>query len=191
VKNPFLIGAQIYLRPLERGDAPLFVSWINDPEVRHTLLRYWPLSLQAEEEFLDKLNRSEHDLALGIAVRQTDRLIGAAGLHQIDYRNRHTSFGILIGEKGEWGKGYGTEATALMVRYAFETLNLNRVWLHVYEDNQRGIRSYEKVGFLKEGVLRQENYRAGRYGNTLTMAILRDEWQARNNIADCRLQIAD
>src|SRR5206468_7752591 len=77
-----------------------------------------------------------------------------------------------------WGKGYGTEATRLMVQYAFDTLNLNRVWLHVLEYNERGIRCYEKVGFKKEGLLRQEHFRDGRYWDTHLVAILRDEWLA-------------
>jgi RimJ/RimL family protein N-acetyltransferase len=178
MKNPFLIGAKVYLRPLERADAPVLLPWFNDPEVTRTLLRYRPLNLQEEEAFLDRMSESEHDLALGVVVRANDQLVGATGFHHMDFRNRHCSFGISIGEKSEWGKGYGTEATALMVQYAFDTLNLNRVWLHVYEYNQRGLRAYEKVGFKREGVLRQECYREGRYWDTIVMAILRDEWEA-------------
>jgi ribosomal-protein-alanine N-acetyltransferase len=178
MQNPFLIGAKVYLRPLEREDAPVVLPWFNDPEVTRTLLRYRPLNLREEEAFLDSVAQSEHDLALGVAVRATDELVGVTGFHHMDFRNRHCSFGISIGAKGEWGKGYGTEATGLMVQYAFDTLNLNRVWLHVYEYNQRGLRAYEKVGFKREGVLRQDCYREGRYWDTIVMAILRDEWEA-------------
>lgn len=178
MKSPFLIGAKVYLRPLEREDAALLVPWFNDPEITRHLLRHRPLTLRDEEVFLEKLGQSEHDLALGVAVRTTDQLIGVTGFHHLDFKDRHCSFGISIGEKGEWGKGYGTEATALMVQYAFDTLNLNRVWLHVFEYNQRGIRAYEKVGFKREGVLRQQCYREGRYWDVFVMAILRDEWEA-------------
>jgi RimJ/RimL family protein N-acetyltransferase len=174
--NPFLIGSKVYLRPLERADAPLLVPWMNDHEVTRNLRRYLPLSLREEEAFIEKLGKDEHGFVVGIASRETDRLLGGTGLHQIDFRNRHAQFGIFIGDNAEWGKGYGTEATWLMVKYAFETLNLNRVWLHVYEDNQRGIRAYEKVGFRQEGVLRQDTFRDGRYWNTIVMAVLRDEW---------------
>ena len=72
-----------------------------------------------------------------------------------------------------------TEATRLITGYAFETLNLNRVALRVYEDNERGVKAYEKVGFKREGVLRQDIYREGRYWNTFLMSILREEWTAR------------
>jgi RimJ/RimL family protein N-acetyltransferase len=175
MKNAFLIGTKIYLRPLEREDAKQCASWFNHPEITRTLLIYRPVNLRFEEEFIDKALQSEHDLVLGIALQDSDRLIGGTGLHRIDFKDRHASFGITIGEKEEWGKGYGTEATRLMVQYAFETLNLNRVWLHVYEYNQRGMRVYEKIGFQKEGVLRQDTYREGRYWDTIVMAILREE----------------
>jgi diamine N-acetyltransferase len=181
VQNPFLIGTQVYLRPLELADAPTVAPWINDPDVRATLLMYRPINQQFEEGFIGTIYKSEHDLALGISLPRSDRLIGVVGLHQIDFKNSHAQFGMLIGEKQEWGKGYGTEATSLMVAYAFGTLNLNRVWLHVYSDNSRGIRAYERVGFQREGLLRQENYRDGRYGDTIAMAILRQEWAPRTD----------
>jgi RimJ/RimL family protein N-acetyltransferase len=176
--NPFLIGTKIYLRPVEREDAKQCVAWFNNPEITRTLLTHRPINLRAEEEFIDKALQSEHALVLGIAILGSERLIGVTGLKDIDYRNRHAGFGITIGEKEEWGKGFGTEATRLVVRHAFETLNLNRVWLHVYEYNERGLRSYEKVGFQREGVLRQETYREGRYWDTIVMAILRADWEA-------------
>jgi RimJ/RimL family protein N-acetyltransferase len=179
MQNPFLIGTKIYLRPVEREDARQCVAWFNHPEITRTLLTHRPINLRAEEQFIDKALQNERDLVLGIATLASDRLIGVTGLKDIDYRNRHAGFGITIGEKEEWGKGYGTEATRLVVAHAFETLNLNRVWLHVYEYNERGIRSYEKVGFQKEGILRQETYREGRYWDTIVMAILREEWDAR------------
>ena len=124
-----------------------------------------------------KERKDEQTVVLGIVVKETDLLIGSAGLHQIHFKDRHAEFGILIGEKSAWGKGYGTEVTALMTGYGFATLNLNRVWLRVHEDNQRGIKAYEKVGFKREGVLRQHKYREGRYVDVVVMGILREEWQ--------------
>jgi RimJ/RimL family protein N-acetyltransferase len=176
MKNAFLIGTTVYLRPLEREDAERVVPWFNDATVIRSTLRYRPLSCRGEEEFLDRLATSETDIAMGIVVRETEKLVGVTGFHGLDFKNRGAGFGIVIGEKEEWDKGYGTEATGLMIDYAFATLNLNRVWLHVIAYNERGIRAYEKVGFKKEGVLRQEHYREGRYWDTVTMAILREEW---------------
>jgi RimJ/RimL family protein N-acetyltransferase len=179
MRNPFLIGTSIYLRAMERADAPTFISYISDPEIRRFLRAYRPIGLAEEEAFIDQATRDKDGLALAIVLRQDDRVIGMTGLNQMDYRNRHCAFGITIGDTSEWGKGHGTEATRLVVGHAFETLNLNRVWLHVYEYNPRGMRAYEKVGFRREGVLRQDTYRDGRYWDTIVMGVLREEWEAQ------------
>jgi RimJ/RimL family protein N-acetyltransferase len=180
--NPFLIGERIYLRPLERDDAAAVAGWLNDPEVNRTILHAHPLSVQAEQNWLAKLAESQENIALAIVLQDGDRLLGVTGLHQFDGRNRHASFGITVGVKEEWGKGHGTAATELMVRHAFETLNLNRVWLHVLTTHDRGIRAYERVGFKREGVLRQHLYREGKYQDILSMAILREDWDARFDV---------
>jgi RimJ/RimL family protein N-acetyltransferase len=177
MKNAYLIGETVYLRPLERADAAMAQGWLLDPEVRRQIRQYNPLTLQSEEEYIAKLGQSPHDVGLVIVLRGDDRPIGLCGLHDLDVKNRSVQLGILLGVKELWGKGHGTEATRLLIRHAFDTLNLNRVWLHVYEDNARGIRAYEKAGFKKEGVLRQDNFRDGKYADTIVMAILREEWQ--------------
>jgi RimJ/RimL family protein N-acetyltransferase len=177
MQDPFLVGPSIYLRALRLEDAPLFVTWFNDAEVNRFTLRSQPLSLAEEEEFIRQLPSRPNDLVLGIVLRETDQMIGGTGFHALDQRNRHCSFGITLGEKSTWGRGYGTEATRLMLGHAFQTLNLNRVWLHVYEYNQRAIRSYEKAGFRIEGRLRQDTFRDGRYWDTVVMGILREEWR--------------
>jgi RimJ/RimL family protein N-acetyltransferase len=177
VQNPFLIGDKIYLRPLEVTDAATIVPWFNDPEVTRFLLSHRPMSLHAEEEFLRRMAANENDVVPGIVVKETDQLVGTVGLHP-EYRCREARFGIVLGDKASWGRGYGTEATRLMVRYAFDTLNLNRVWLHVYEYNPRGLRVYEKIGFRTEGRLRQATYRDGRYWDVIAMGLLRAEWEA-------------
>lgn len=173
------MGERIYLRPLEREDAPVMLPWVNDPDVLATLFMYTPKNLQAELDFIEHLYKSDTDIVLGIVLKESDRLIGSTGLHRIDWKNRHCAFGILIGDKAQWGKGYGTEATRLMTDYAFGVLGMHRVWLHVYEYNQRGIRAYEKAGFVREGVLREDRYHNGRFFNTLVMGMLRSEWEAR------------
>ncbi|HYC21130.1 MAG TPA: GNAT family protein [Candidatus Bathyarchaeia archaeon] len=179
MKNPFLIGESVYLRAFEREDAPLAVAWMNDQEITETLAWYRPANLQTEEEFIASSLKGDDRIALAIAVKESDRLIGSVGLEQIQWRERSACFGIVIGDKEEWGKGYGTDATRLMVKYGFGTLNLNRIWLHAREDNGGGIRAYEKAGFRREGVLRQEVYREGRYWDAVAMAILRADWDGR------------
>src|SRR5262249_14381254 len=150
MQTAYLIGTTTYLRPIDKSDAPALVSWFNDAEVTRFLRWYRPMSLEQEEAFLDKLQTNEMDRGLGIANSSDDRLIGTCGLHHVDARNRHAEFGISIGDKSQWGKGHGGEATRLIVDHAFATLNLNRVWLYVVDFNERAIKAYEKAGFRVE-----------------------------------------
>jgi RimJ/RimL family protein N-acetyltransferase len=176
MKNPFLIGERIYLRPLEREDAPLLTSWANHPESRAFLRRPRPTSLAQQEEELAR-RPGEDAVVMGIACKDDDALLGRIALREIDARHRQAELGLFIGPVEQWGKGYGTEATRLVVRYAFDTLNLHRVQLHVQADNARAVRIYERLGFVREGLLRQDRYREGRYVDSYVMAVLRDEWR--------------
>ncbi len=180
MKNAYLVGERVYLRPLEQEDAALLASWFNDSQVTRTLLMNRPVSVEWERTFLANLyGPDKTNLILGVAVRETDRLIGTVGLRDVDARARHACFGIALGERAEWGKGYGSDATALIVKHAFEGMNLNRVWLLVHADHARAIRAYERAGFKREGLLRQHAYREGQYVDEVVMGVLRSEWSAR------------
>jgi RimJ/RimL family protein N-acetyltransferase len=113
-----------------------------------------------------------------IEIRQEDgwQPIGNCGFHNIDGRCRSAEVGLFIGEKELWGQGYGTEVMQLLLKHAFETLNLNRLSLDVYETNPGAIRAYEKAGFVQEGRKRQGMYLDGKYVDILIMSVLRDEW---------------
>jgi len=177
VTNAYRNGETIYLRPLERADAARITPWLNDPEVTRNLTMYRPLGLAEEEKRIEAIAEAKDDVIVGIVERESDALIGVCGLHGVNDKNRRAMLGIVIGEKSRWGHGHGTEATRLMVALAFETLNLNRVWLDVFTDNERAVRCYEKVGFKREGVMRQHAFREGAYRDLHLMSLLRDEWR--------------
>lgn len=181
MQNPFLIGERLYLRPLELDDLENCLRWINDPEVTRTLAIYRPLNSLREREWLERLYRDDRDLVLAIVLKESDKHIGNTGLHGIDWKDRQAELGIMIGEKGEWGKGYGAEALGLMLDYAFTKLNLHRVYLRVYANNPRAIRCYEKLGFRHEGTLRESHFAEGRYWDTLIMGLLQREWLERRS----------
>ncbi|MBA3075682.1 MAG: GNAT family N-acetyltransferase, partial [Anaerolineae bacterium] len=103
--------------------------------------------------------------------------IGNTGLHNIDMVTREAEFGIFIGEKSYWSQGLGREATLLTLKHGFEDLNLNRIFLFVFENNLRGIAAYKAVGFVQEGILREAIYKNGRYYNVLVMSVLHSEWK--------------
>ena len=85
----------------------------------------------------------------------------------------------MIGNKNYWNQGYGTETMQVMLKHAFETLNLHRIFLRVFEKNPMAVRCYEKVGYVHEGRLREAVYAEGEYSDMLLMSILRGEWEKR------------
>src|SRR5262245_20534544 len=99
MKNPFLIGDQIYLRPLEYSDTTAMAAWMNDREVTRTLAMYRPMNEDSERAFVERVSRSEKEVGLAIMTRQGDRFIGTTGLMQIQWRERQAGFGISIGDK--------------------------------------------------------------------------------------------
>lgn len=174
-----IVGTKVRLRAIEREDLPTFVRWFNDHEVTHYLQMTGPLSLAQEERWFE--SQLEDEKSMVLAIETLDGVhIGNLGLHRIDSRNRHAQLGIVIGEKEYWDKGCGTDAVRTALRYAFDELNLNRVYLRVYEYNKRAIRCYEKCGFRHEGTLRQDLFHDGRYHDTLIMGVLREEFDKRS-----------
>ena len=178
--NPVIRSERLYLRPAEREDLPLFVRWFADAEVTRHLSVRAPFSLAMEEKWfegvLDRQGKSDYHFVACLV--DGDRAIGTVGLHGLDLENGNAEFGISIGEKGEWGRGYGIEALGTICDFGFGWLRLERIELHVYEDNARAVRSYEKAGFRHEGRLRHAQFGEGRHSDVLVMSLLRDEWLA-------------
>jgi RimJ/RimL family protein N-acetyltransferase len=168
-------GLKTHLRRIERTDIPTFVRWFSDPEVREFLLINRPISI-AEEELWFERQLKDQDSELFAIETHDGRHIGNIGLHSLDWVHRSAELGIVIGERECWGQGYGSDAIRTLLRFAFDELNLHRVYLKVYEDNTRGIRAYEKCGFQCEGRLREAVYRKGRYYDELILSVLRHEF---------------
>lgn len=156
-------------------------KWSRDTE-------YWRLlaseaarvfSVKDSQEWLKKeLEQEKPDqFSFTIHAREDDRLIGMIGLDGIQWNHGEAFVGIGLGEREYWGKGYGTDAMRVILRYAFTELNLRRVSLDVFEYNPRAIKSYEKAGFRYEGCMRGMLHRDGRCWDLIFMSILRQEWE--------------
>jgi UDP-4-amino-4,6-dideoxy-N-acetyl-beta-L-altrosamine N-acetyltransferase len=178
-------GTITRLRRIERDDIPTFVRWFSDPEVREFLLLNRPISMAEEEKWFEQQLRSQDSEVFAIETNDGTH-IGNIGLHDINWVHRSAELGIVIGRKECWGKGYGSDATRTLLRFAFDEMNLHRVQLTVYEDNARAIRAYEKCGFQCEGRLRDAVYRKGRYYDMLLMSVLDDELQPEGGEAHNR-----
>jgi RimJ/RimL family protein N-acetyltransferase len=175
MRNPFLIGTKVYLRPLEEADAAECHAWLNDPEVRRTLAaRAGPYTEAMSRDWIRALD-FRTTMGFAIVVRENELYVGNCDLREINPVDRNASLGILIGRKDEWGNGFGTEAVALLCRYAFEGLNLHRVSLSCYANNERGLRLYARLGFVIEGRRREQVFVDGGYVDELVLGLLRDE----------------
>jgi RimJ/RimL family protein N-acetyltransferase len=175
-----IYGEGIRLRAPERKDIPLFVSWLNDPEVRYGISVFLPMSIAREEMWFEKmLKNSPIEQPLTIEAENVGNWvpIGNTGFFDINNITRSAEIGIMIGNKEYWDKGFGTKVMQLMLKHGFETLNFNRIFLRVYESNPRAVRCYEKVGFVHEGKQRQAVYKDGEYYDLLLMSILKSEWK--------------
>jgi len=126
-------GKRVRLQAIERGDIPTFLKWFNDPGVQRHLGRTpFPLSFAQEERWFE---RQLNDEKSGIFAIETEKgvHIGNIGLHEIDYKDSKATLGIMIGEKGYWDQGYGSDAVRTLLRFAFQELNLHRVSLEVFD----------------------------------------------------------
>jgi RimJ/RimL family protein N-acetyltransferase len=177
-----LSGKLVRLRPVEEADIDRIYAWINDWEVKRWLggpSRY-PFSYADEQAWIKlAVHRTKPpEISWSIVTLDDGRHIGSIGLHGIDGADRHASLGIMIGDHDYWSHGYGTDAITTLLHYAFDEMNLHRVWLEVLDDNARGIACYRKCGFIEEGRKRQDRYRSGAYHDTLVMGVLDEEFRA-------------
>ena len=177
-----LRGEKVLLRPFKRSDITNFLKWFNDPEVTQYLVFYLPMTEMAEEKWVEgAADRIQAGTDVYFVIEAIDgdstKPIGNIGLHGINPKDHRADFGIVIGEKDYWGKGYGTEATRLILEYGFQQLNLHRISSYAFAFNERSIRLHKKVGFREEGRQRESVYKNGRFHDHVMFGILREEWR--------------
>jgi RimJ/RimL family protein N-acetyltransferase len=172
-------GSKVVLRRHAPGNLAAFQRWYSDPQVaRLTRYQDGPMRRDEIERFFAARALGADSLALAVHVRESDRLIGTCALSQLDSDNGSALYHITIGERDAWGRGYGTEATRLMLGHAFGRLGLHRVALSVFSFNERAIRSYRSCGFVVEGRAREAIWRDGRWWDEVSMSILESDWKA-------------
>ncbi|MBN2080829.1 GNAT family N-acetyltransferase [bacterium] len=175
----YLYDETVTLTPLGPDHVPVMTRWVNDQAVLYNLAMLGGMAEDEEHDWLNRTRSSQRDLVLGIVRRSDSRYIGNVGLHGISPENQTAEYGIMIGERDCWGQGLGTAAGRLMLDHGFNRLNLRRIFLRVLDFNQRGTKSYEKLGFQFEGRQRQQVFREGRYFDMLYMGLMREEFNVR------------
>jgi diamine N-acetyltransferase len=174
-----IVGEKVALGPLRRDLIPLWVKWLNDFEVTMMLgvVGPRPMTVEAEEAWYERTTKDERQVHFVIYELPTMRPIGTTGLHNVDYKDQTAEFGIFIGDKEAWGKGYGTETTRLVLEYGFSALGLHNIMLRVFSYNQRAIRAYTRAGFKLIGRWREAHRVGNRAYDEILMDCLSTEFQ--------------
>ena len=178
----FLSGDRVTLRPTEREDLDAIREWVNDPAVWRPAMDAKPMNGDLAEEFFETVLTTEDDVH--VTVCADDEPVGHAALTTSKYgptateRARSVELAYYL-DPDHHGQGYGSEAAALIVQYAFEDWNMRRVFARAgdFNDASRGL--LESLGFQREGVRREAAYYRGDYYDMLTYGLLREEWESR------------
>lgn len=151
-----MIKNNVMLRKITIEDTDNIVKWRNKPEVKKNFCIQDDLTRETHLKwFTNKIQIGEVDQFI-IIDRTTDMPVGSTYLRDIDMQNKKAEFGIFIGEDNARNKGIGTDTTSLMIQYAFEELQLNKIFLRVFSNNLGAIKAYEKAGFEYEGTAKQD-----------------------------------
>ncbi len=168
-------GEKTIIRGITKESSKDIYKWVNQEKLRLYTGTLYPVSEYEHDEWIKKQVSSNDRKLFLICDKETQHNIGTIGLKNFDYINKNVELFISIGEEkyisGGKYKGYGTDAVGIFVKYCFEHLNMHKIYLHVFESNERAIHCYEKVGFRKEGTLVEHHFQNGKYENVIIMGI--------------------
>ena len=169
----------VTIRPLELGDTENIVKWRNSVSVKKNLYSQDELKPEQHIAYFNNVVKTGkcHQFVIVVEDNGSSFDVGTIFIKNIDNNNHNGEYGIFIGEDDARGKGYARLATEKILKYGFEELNLHRIYLTVMKDNLPAIKTYEKCGFIQEGVLRDEYLRADGYVDIVMMAIIKDDWK--------------
>ena len=173
---PFLETKHLVLEKLTlKHCKEYYLNWLHDSEVNFYLeTGHFPLDLSQLENFIQGISKEE--IFLAIYTKNNSKHIGNIRLYAINPRHGTAEFGILIGDKSSWGKGYAKEASAIIFDHAFNRLNVRKIKIGIVSGNKGSIRVYEKLGFIREGQLKEHFYINGDYIDIEIMSLFRRDW---------------
>lgn len=176
-------GKTVGLRAVEREDLKLLRDWRNLTDFRRNFREVRELSLSDQEQWFESLQKSKHLNFMFVIVRISDgKPLGACGLLYINWINRSADFSFYIGEEETYidEKGTALESAHLLINYGFNNLNLNKIWMELYEFDTRKLNFFkDQFRFREDGCLRQNCFEDGRYWNSYIISLLRDEFEIR------------
>jgi RimJ/RimL family protein N-acetyltransferase len=176
-RRRFMIaGEHVILRAFESDDAERCYRWMNDPNIVRTLKTRYPIAFQNEAEWLERaMHPAANERHFAIERRDDRTHVGNASIHDVDWVSRTGWFGLFIGEPSAWNRGFGGDAIATLVRFAFDEMNLVKLRINVFDYNERAKHILAGQGFVQEGKLLREFYREGAYHDIVILSKFRSE----------------
>jgi RimJ/RimL family protein N-acetyltransferase len=170
--------SRVELRELCEADVDSIMTWVNDPLIVGNLAAFSgePFSREQELAYVRSMIASPNDRVFSIFATEGDRYLGQVGLHGIHARSRVARMAIVIANRDEMGKGFGSASVASLLDRAFGAEQLHKVWLMVFDHNQRSRAIYGRIGFRVEGRLRKEYFHDGDWHTMLRMGLLASDW---------------
>ncbi len=181
MRKPFLVGERIYLRPLEVEDVTdEYLHWMNNAALAKFIpAMTFPGTRARVEEYVRRESGRPEVVFLAIIEKATNRHIGNIKLGPINWLDRRAEYGRLIGDMSVRSKGYGSEAVRLILGYAFDQLNLHKVYASCLASNAPAIRSNQKNGLEIEASFKEYRFVEGHFEDVVYMGITRQTWLAR------------
>lgn len=170
----------LYIRKLEASDLDRTWEWMNTPEIFMIMGVHAPISKTGQHRWFESLDKSADKIVFAVCTIDGNTHIGNVSLDIIDYRHRNARLSIFLADPATRGQGNGKRALALLLEYAFNFLNLHRLYAKVNSDRENILRFYQNMGFQPEGKMRQHEFINGCYIDKLIVSILRHEWIERN-----------
>ena len=185
LETNILRGDNIRLTAVNKDDLPAIHRWYEDAGFAR-LFDAAPAAPKNETQltrWLEDVQKDQSGFLFAIRPVDGQTLLGYVELDGIMWSNGNAWLGLGLGDRDNWGKGYGTEAIRLALNFAFNELNLHRIQLSVFSYNERALALYEKLGFVREGLFREHLRRDGQFYDMILYGLLRREWQAANSVA--------
>jgi [ribosomal protein S5]-alanine N-acetyltransferase len=182
-REVFLESERLFFRPLGiEYYTDVYLRWLNDPEVNLYLEIRAPYSEQQLKDYLKAVEEDKELLFWAIHLKGNRKHIGNIKIDPVNTYHGYGEYGIMMGDREEWGKGYAKEASARILEFCFAEIGLRKINLGVVAENQSAVNLYRKLGFGIEGIYKQHGWYNGHYCDLFRMAIFNPDKRTWKNV---------
>jgi UDP-4-amino-4,6-dideoxy-N-acetyl-beta-L-altrosamine N-acetyltransferase len=177
-----LKSEKIIIRAIEKTDLSTIAAWRSDPDMYDYFYEFLPISTHQQERWYEQQLANRDEINFAVADHE-GKLIGTVSIYHIDRRNRKAEWGrLIIGDKNCKGKGIGKEIERLVIQYAFDHLNLHKLYCEVIVSNDKVIAMHHGFGFQREAIFKDHVFKSGVYIDVVSMALLETAYRGDSRV---------